>query len=86
MVKRHGHVEKFDARKVYATVYEAVHATRATEEKAEKIASRVSQKITKMVEKMNQIPAHWIHAEVVKELKKHHADAAFMYETHRDVC
>lgn len=85
VIKRHGHTETFDARKVYGTVYEACMSAHVKEKQAEKIALEVSDFISKMAEKRHAITAHEIFYEVTKRLKKHHADAAFMYETHRDL-
>ena len=86
VVKRAGHVEAFDARKIYASIYEACHAAHIPTAKSEKIAADVSAHIQKSVEKMDAISSRWIHGQISVALKKHHAGAAFMYETHRDVC
>ncbi len=51
IIKRHGHKETFDARKVYGTVYEACMSAHVKEKQAEKIAIDVSDFIAKMVKK-----------------------------------
>lgn len=86
VVKRRGHMEKFDERKIYASVYEACHVDGMKTEKAEKIASAVTNNVKKWVEKMEVVSVHQIHAQVVKELMKHHDDVAFMYDLHKDIC
>jgi transcriptional regulator NrdR family protein len=86
VVKRRGHTEKFDERKIYASVYEACHVDGMKTEKAEKIAASVTQAIKKKIEKLDKVSSHAIHAEVVKELKKHHADVAYLYEHHKEIC
>ncbi len=86
VVKRRGHTEKFDERKIYASVYEACHVDGMKTEKAEKIASAVTNAIKKKLEKLDTVSSHALHAQVVKELKKHHADVAFMYEHHKNIC
>ena len=86
IVKRHGHKEKFDERKIYASVYEASHVARLSTKQAEKIASNVSDYLKKWVEKKDSVNAKEIHRETVRELKKHHVEVAFMYETHKDIC
>lgn len=86
VVKRRGHTEKFDERKIYASIYEACHVDGMKTEKAEKIASVVTNAIKKKVEKLDTVSSHALHGEVVKELKKHHADVAFMYEHHKNIC
>jgi len=85
-VKRRGYTEKFDERKIYATVYEACHVDGMKTEKAEKIAAIVTNAIKKKVEKLDKVSSQALHAEVVKELKKHHADVAFLYEHHKNIC
>ncbi len=86
IVKRHGHSEKFDERKIYASVYEAAHVALLSTKQAEKIASSVSNHLKKLVEKKDTVNAKEIHKQTVKELKKHHAEVAFMYDTHKDIC
>lgn len=86
VVKRRGHAEKFDERKIYASVYEACHVDGMKTEKAEKIASAVTNTIKKKVEKLDTVSSHALHGEVVKELKKHHADVAYMYDMHKEIC
>lgn len=86
VVKRHGHTEKFDERKIYASVYEACHVDGMKTEKAEKIASAVTNGVKKWADKMDIVSSHQLHTQVVKELSKHHKDVAFMYDLHKDIC
>ncbi len=86
VVKRRGHVEPFDERKIYASVYEACHATQLSTKQAEKMAASVTLTIQKWAEKKDHLNAHEIHQVVVKALKKHHADTAYMYEHHKNMC
>jgi len=86
IVKRRGHVEPFDERKVYASVYEACHAAQLSTSQAEKIAAHVTASIKKWMDKKNRANSHELHQEVIHLLKKHHEDAAFMYATHRILC
>lgn len=86
VVKRHGHAERFDERKIYASVYEACHAAQLSTSHAEKIAASVSLNVKKRMEKKTQVNSHEIHREVVKTLKKNHEDAAYLYEHHRNIC
>ena len=85
VIKRKGHKEKFDERKVYGSVYAACKICEMPEKNCEKIAKSVSKGIKSMVKKKNIVSSEDIFRNVVKILKKHHKDAAFMYETHRDV-
>ncbi len=86
VVKRHGHAEAFDERKIYASVYESCHAAQLSTKQAEKIAASVSLHVKKWVEKKTHVNSNEIHREVVKALKKNHEDAAYLYEHHRNIC
>ena len=86
VVKRRGHTEAFDERKIYASVYESCHAGKLSTKQAEKIATSVSSSIKKWAEKKDHMNSHEIHKEVVKALHKHHADVAYLYEHHKNVC
>lgn len=86
VVKRRGHKEKFDERKIYASVYESCHAAGLTTQQAEKMGAKIADQIKKTVEKKDMVNAHEIHQEVARALTKMNRDAGFMYETHKDVC
>ncbi|MEK6902357.1 MAG: ATP cone domain-containing protein, partial [archaeon] len=62
VVKRRGHTEKFDERKIYASIYEACHVDGMKTEKAEKIASAVTNAVKKWIEKKDTVNAQQIHA------------------------
>lgn len=84
-VKRKGHKEVFDARKIYASVYAACLTLRMKDEEAELIAHMVSDEVEKALKSVVEIEAHRIHKLVVQSLKKYNSDAAYMYDTHRDI-
>ncbi len=86
IIKRRGHTEAFDERKIYASVYEACHASGLSTKQAETMAASVTLSVKKWIEKKDKVSSNELHKEVVKTLKKHHADVAFMYETHRMIC
>ncbi len=85
VVKRKGHTEKFDERKVYASCYAACMTCGLHENGCEIIASNVSKEIKKWVRKKKHVTSNQIFRKVVSHLKKVHKPAAFMYETHMDV-
>lgn len=85
VVKRKGHSELFDERKVYASSYAACLNVHLEEKICESIANSVSTVVGKWVKKKKQVDSDQIFKEVIKNLKKHNQDAAFMYETHRDL-
>ncbi|MBI2085626.1 MAG: hypothetical protein HYT71_03895 [Candidatus Aenigmarchaeota archaeon] len=85
VVKRKGHVEKFDERKIYASCYAACMTCGLHENGCEIIASNVSKEIKKWVRKRKRVTSKEISRKVISQLRKVHKPAAFMYETHLDV-
>ncbi|HLC49958.1 MAG TPA: ATP cone domain-containing protein [Candidatus Nanoarchaeia archaeon] len=85
LVKRRGHVEHYDERKVYGSCYFACRNAHLSEQEAEHIAEKVSAVITKWVNRKKVISSNEIFHALIEEMKKHNEDAAFLYETHRDI-
>ena len=85
IVKRKGHTELYDERKVYGSCYFACRNAHLAEQEAEKIANEVCTKVTKSINKKKFVTSDDIFRLLTKELKKHDEDAAFLYETHRDI-
>ncbi len=85
IVKRKGRVEKFDERKVYASCYAACLSCHMKKEECEKTANSVAKAVKSWVSKKPVTKSDEIFRLVITQLKKKNRDAAFMYETHRDV-
>ena len=85
MVKRRGHREKYDERKVYASVFAACLSAHVPEKDAEEIAAKASESVSRWIGRQQTVTAHQIYAVVEKDLKKRDRNAAFMYQTHMDV-
>ena len=86
IVKRKGHKEKFDERKIYGSCYEAAFTCcKFNEKQTEKICEEVTKSVKKWIKNKEQVKSEQIFKQVVKELKKHNKEAAFMYESHRDL-
>lgn len=85
IVKRHGHVESFDERKVYASCYAACVSCHLPKQKAEAISSKVSMEIKSWIKTKRAVTSSEIFRQVTRSLKKYNKDAAFMYSTHRDI-
>ena len=86
IVKRRGHIERFDERKVYASCYAACLSAHIPHPKAEKICEKVAVGVKKWAEKKHAVTSHEIFLKTASLIKKHHKEAAFMYATHRDIC
>ncbi len=85
IVKRAGHTEIYDERKVYGSCFFACRNAHLSEPQAESICSKVCASVTKWANKKKVIYSDDIFKILIKELKKHSEDAAFLYETHRDI-
>ena len=85
LVKREGHYEPFDERKVYASVYAACLNVRMHEGEAELIADKVSKEVGEQLSNKVEVDSNQILQLTAEALRKYNSDAAFMYETHRDV-
>lgn len=85
IVKRKGHIEVYDERKIYASVFAACMTLRMSDEEAELIAGMVAHEATEEFRKDKEVSAHVIHRFVAKALKKYNPDVAYMYDTHRDI-
>ncbi len=82
IVKRKGHTEPFDERKVYGSVYAACASAQYSESRCEKTAKGVTEKIKKSLKKKKKIQSLDIRKIVEKELKKKDKELAFFYEQH----
>lgn len=85
VVKRKGHSEEYDIRKIYASVYAACLNVHCHHGEAELIADKVSAEVDRLVKNKKETLAHEIFLGVSKALVKYNPDAAFMYRTHRDI-
>lgn len=85
IVKRKGHKEEYDSRKVYASVYSACLTVRLHQGEAELIADKVSSEVTNWLSKKDYVTSEEIAEQVNEALEKYNPDAAYMYTTHRDL-
>ena len=85
IVKRKGHAEEFDERKVYASCYAACLSSHVQHTEAEKICEKVSKEVKAWARKKRSMSSNEIFKRITAAIKKHNKDAAFMYETHRDI-
>ena len=85
IVKRKGHTEEFDERKVYASCYAACLSSHVPHMHAEKICEKVAKEVKAWARKKKMVSSDDIFRKVTAAIKKHNEDAAFMYETHRDI-
>ncbi len=85
IVKRRGHREKFDERKVYGSCYAACMVVGMSEKQTEGVCESVTKDVKRWIKNKGSVDAHQIFNRIASSLRKHNKDAAFMYETHKDI-
>ncbi len=85
IVKRKGHEEHFDERKIYASCYAACLGTRMKHNEAENICETVCKDMKQWVEKKAEISSTQIFQQMVKTIRKYNPEAAYLYETYMDI-
>ena len=82
VVKRKGHTEEFDEKKVYGSVYAACASAHYDEMQCEKIAGEVTKKVKKLLKNKKEVSSTEIRKRIENELKKKDEELAFFYEQH----
>lgn len=85
IVKRAGHSEEFDSRKLYASVYSACLAVREPAASAELIAERVCDEVGKWIATKHEVTSGDIKRHADKAFHVLHPDAAWIYTHQRNV-
>ena len=85
LVKRKGHLEPFDERKVYASCYAACLSSHIHHVHAEKICEKISLDIKRWIAQKKRVTSNDIFLETAKRMRKYNKNASFMYATHRDI-
>ena len=83
VIKRRGYKQKYDERKVYASIYAAALSCHYGERKSEKIAERVTKKINSWVKTKTNITSSEIRDQILKNIKDE--DVELMYRHHLDL-
>lgn len=83
--KRDGRCERFDEKKAYNIFCRVGLNTHLSVKKAEKLADNAMSDLKKILKLKRKIKSTELFWQKVKILKKYNKEAAFLYETHRDV-
>lgn len=89
MVKAHivkrlkGHLEPYDERKLYASIYAACLSLRTPAGEAELTANKVCRDIEPWLARKTEITSLDIRHHAADQLKLYNPDAAYMYVRHR---
>lgn len=85
VVKRGGHSEPYDIKKLYASIYSVCLSVRTPEGEAELVAERVVKHVGQWIEKKHEVTAHDIRVQATKHLKAYNPDASYLYGVHREL-
>lgn len=85
VVKRAGHSEDFDERKLYASVYAALIALRHSDQEAELVADKVVLHVKKWLEKKEEVTSLDLLHRATNILISYNEDAAYLYQHHRSI-
>jgi transcriptional regulator NrdR family protein len=78
IVKRKGHTEPYDEKKVYASTFAACQSVREPVGSAELIAERVMRDVNNWIEKKHEVTANDIRRQAAKHLTAYNPDAGHM--------
>lgn len=82
IVKRHGHNEPYDPRKLYASIYYACMAVRCEPRLAELIAGRVVDEVNVWLKPKHEVTSRDILRVTARSLHALNPDASYLYEHH----
>lgn len=85
VIKKDGHHEHFDERKILLGAFEACMNTHLPRKTCVRTSEQVTNAIKKLVKTKKHVSSDFLFKAIIKELKKHSKDASFMFETHRDI-
>lgn len=85
VVKRDKSDQKFDERKLYASIFLSLRVANESEKKAEIIAAEVVMILKRWLEKKTHVTAHDIRAHAAHHLREYNHIAAYVYTHHRNL-
>ena len=83
--KRDGRCEKFDGEKAYNIFCRVALNAHLTEKEAGKLADKAMKDLNQFLKTKRKIKSTELFKQKIKILNKYDKEAAFLYETHRDV-
>lgn len=85
VVKRHGHTQPYDERKLYASVFASLNAVRVPVEEAELVANQVCKELGSWLGNKHEVTSGDIHRKASRILSAINPDAGYIYKTHRSI-
>jgi transcriptional regulator NrdR family protein len=82
IIKRRGHRENFDERKLYASIYGATEAAFCDEASCERLAGQVTEKVKGWLKGKKSVDSAEIRGRVKTELAACNEEISFFYDRH----
>ena len=83
--KRDGRCEKFDEKKAYDIFCRVALNAHLSEKEATNLADKAMKDLNNFLKSKSKIKSSGLFRQKIKILKKYNKEAAFLYETHRDI-
>ena len=85
IIKKKGHTEHFEIKKVELSIYKAGLNAALTKEEATRLTKKMVKSLKQWIKNKKNITSNQLSMTITKLLKKEDDNAAFMYETHKDI-
>jgi len=85
IIKRKGHEEKFNNKKIYRSIYESFLNAHYDERDAKKFAKKIKRELVKKIKTKKKILSSELFKILLHIIVKYDNDVAFLYQTHRDI-
>jgi transcriptional regulator NrdR family protein len=85
IVKRKGHKEQFDERKIFISCFAACRSCQLEDADTERICKAVLRHVKSWIRNKRLVNSTEIADQIRKVLRKYNKEVAFMYETHKDI-
>jgi len=86
VIKRHGHKENFDERKLYASLFASCLAASMSENEAELVSEKVTQQVREHLEKNNDpMTSEQLLKTASAALEQYSKAAGILYRHHKDL-
>ncbi len=85
IVKKDGRKEAFSKKKLFSSIYESFLNAHHNKKNADNFAKKVSNEALRHLKNKKIINSSYVFKIIATLLEKYDKDAAFLYETHRDI-
>jgi transcriptional regulator NrdR family protein len=83
VVKRGGQDEKFDEKKLYASIYASLMTCHVIDKEAKLISDEITKLVKRWATKKSHISSHDVRTQAAQHLREYNNLAAYVYVHHR---